>query len=136
MHSSYYYRAHACIMVFDVTRKVTYKNLEKWYDELQDNCKGIPTLVVANKIDIDYKVCRAAGKSGISGAESRAGIRLVGRLELTGVAWERVMRLRIAIPLEASATIQPHTVQRINRSLKLPKEVGLRAVSRGAFHSG
>ncbi|PNW70497.1 hypothetical protein CHLRE_17g722350v5 [Chlamydomonas reinhardtii] len=56
MHSSYYYRAHACIMVFDVTRKVTYKNLEKWYDELQDNCKGIPTLVVANKIDIDYKV--------------------------------------------------------------------------------
>lgn len=35
MHASYYYRAHACIMVFDVTRKVTYKNLEKWYDELQ-----------------------------------------------------------------------------------------------------
>ncbi|KAG2497370.1 hypothetical protein HYH03_004528 [Edaphochlamys debaryana] len=56
MHSSYYYRAHACIMVFDVTRKVTYKNLEKWYDELQENCKGIPTVVVANKIDIDYKV--------------------------------------------------------------------------------
>lgn len=56
MHSSYYYRAHACIMVFDVTRKVTYKNLETWYDELQEHCKGIPTLVVANKIDIDYKV--------------------------------------------------------------------------------
>jgi Rab-like protein 2 len=30
MHSSYYYRAHACIMVFDVTRKITYKNLEMW----------------------------------------------------------------------------------------------------------
>jgi hypothetical protein len=35
MHASYYYRAHACIMVFDVTRKVTYKNLQRWYDELQ-----------------------------------------------------------------------------------------------------
>ncbi|MEW5299129.1 MAG: hypothetical protein WDW38_005023 [Sanguina aurantia] len=56
MHSSYYYRAHACIMVFDVTRKVTYKNLETWYDELEENCKGIPCVVVANKIDIDYKV--------------------------------------------------------------------------------
>mmetsp|Transcript_29385 Transcript_29385/g.53919 ORF Transcript_29385/g.53919 Transcript_29385/m.53919 type:complete len:239 (-) Transcript_29385:628-1344(-) len=56
MHSSYYYRAHACIMVFDVTRKITYKNLEQWYDELQENCKGIPTIVVANKIDVDYKV--------------------------------------------------------------------------------
>ncbi len=28
----------------------------RWYDELQANCKGIPTIVVANKIDIDYKV--------------------------------------------------------------------------------
>eukprot|EP00877_Chromochloris_zofingiensis_P002737 jgi/Chrzof1/12464/Cz06g35090.t1 len=56
MHASYYYRAHACIMVFDVTRKVTYKNLERWYDELQDHCPGIPTLIVANKIDIDYRV--------------------------------------------------------------------------------
>ncbi len=57
MHASYYYRAHACIMVFDVTRKVTYKNLDMWYAELQEHCKGIPTIVVANKIDIDYKVC-------------------------------------------------------------------------------
>jgi len=43
-------------MVFDVTRKITYKNLEKWYTELQEYCQGIPTIVVANKIDIDYKV--------------------------------------------------------------------------------
>uniref|UniRef100_A0A7S0S4Z4 Rab-like protein 2A n=1 Tax=Chlamydomonas leiostraca TaxID=1034604 RepID=A0A7S0S4Z4_9CHLO len=56
MHASYYYRAHACIMVFDVTRKVTYKNLEKWYEELQSYCKGIPTIVVANKIDVDLSV--------------------------------------------------------------------------------
>lgn len=30
MHASYYYKAHACIMVFDVTRKVTYANLANW----------------------------------------------------------------------------------------------------------
>lgn len=35
---------------------MTYKNLETWYDELEENCKGIPCVVVANKIDIDYKV--------------------------------------------------------------------------------
>lgn len=56
MHPSYYYQAHACIMVFDVTRKVTYKNLETWWNELQEFCKGIPTIVVANKIDMDYSV--------------------------------------------------------------------------------
>ncbi|XP_013920037.1 PREDICTED: rab-like protein 2A [Thamnophis sirtalis] len=34
MHASYYHKAHACIMVFDVQRKVTYKNLANWYKEL------------------------------------------------------------------------------------------------------
>jgi GTPase SAR1 family protein len=30
MHPSYYYRAHCCILVFDVTRKVTYQHLADW----------------------------------------------------------------------------------------------------------
>lgn len=37
--------------MFDVERKITYKNLEKWYKELQSYRKGIPCIVVANKID-------------------------------------------------------------------------------------
>eukprot|EP01112_Ceratiomyxa_fruticulosa_P001060 TRINITY_DN1102_c0_g4_i2.p1 TRINITY_DN1102_c0_g4~~TRINITY_DN1102_c0_g4_i2.p1 ORF type:complete len:191 (+),score=37.38 TRINITY_DN1102_c0_g4_i2:161-733(+) len=56
MHPAYYSRAHACILVFDITRKITYKNLTEWYKELQENRKGIPTIVVANKIDVDYSV--------------------------------------------------------------------------------
>lgn len=86
MHPSYYHRADACILVFDVTRRVTYDNLKAWYDlysfmqlwrrpsasfllssslffsclmphmhdryqELHEYRAGIPTLVVANKID-------------------------------------------------------------------------------------
>lgn len=31
MHPSYYYRAHCCILVFDVTRKVTYQHLADWF---------------------------------------------------------------------------------------------------------
>ena len=34
VHPSYYMGAHACILVFDVTRKITYKNLDVWYNEL------------------------------------------------------------------------------------------------------
>jgi len=44
------------IMCFDITRKVTYTNLSKWWQELQEYRKGIPCLVVANKIDLDMKV--------------------------------------------------------------------------------
>ncbi|XP_053108431.1 rab-like protein 2B isoform X2 [Hemicordylus capensis] len=56
MHASYYHKAHACIMVFDVQRKITYKNLSNWYKELRDFRPQIPCIVVANKIDADMKV--------------------------------------------------------------------------------
>ncbi|XP_061493966.1 rab-like protein 2B [Rhineura floridana] len=56
IHASYYHKAHACIMVFDAQRKVTYKNLSNWYKELREFRPQIPCVVVANKIDADMKV--------------------------------------------------------------------------------
>ncbi|GAB9472681.1 hypothetical protein Gpo141_00009854 [Globisporangium polare] len=56
MHPSYYYGATACILVFDVTRKVTYQNLANWYKELREYCESIPCFLVANKIDVDMAV--------------------------------------------------------------------------------
>uniref|UniRef100_K3X8X9 Uncharacterized protein n=1 Tax=Globisporangium ultimum (strain ATCC 200006 / CBS 805.95 / DAOM BR144) TaxID=431595 RepID=K3X8X9_GLOUD len=56
MHPSYYYGATACILVFDVTRKVTYQNLASWYKELREYCENIPCFLVANKIDVDMAV--------------------------------------------------------------------------------
>ena len=56
LHASYYYGSHACIMVFDATRQITYKNLVTWWDDLQEYCAGMPTIVVANKIDEDYSI--------------------------------------------------------------------------------
>lgn len=39
------------LQVFDVQRKVTYKNLSTWYAELREFRPEIPCIVVANKID-------------------------------------------------------------------------------------
>eukprot|EP01039_Chlorochromonas_danica_P002154 gene2154-2352_t len=58
MHPSYYYRAHCCILVFDVTRKITYQHLSDWYKEFRDHCEHVPCVLVANKIDVDYNVTR------------------------------------------------------------------------------
>ncbi|KAG1689106.1 Rab-like protein 2A [Nymphon striatum] len=55
MHASYYHNAHACILVFDVTRKITYKNLPNWYAELREYRSEIPCICAANKIDADIK---------------------------------------------------------------------------------
>lgn len=58
MHPSYYYRAHCCLLLFDVTRKMTYQHLADWYKELREYCENIPVVLVANKIDVDYNVTR------------------------------------------------------------------------------
>ena len=60
MHPSYYHKAHGCILVFDVTRKVTYQNLQNWYRELRQYCEHIPCICIANKIDVDYNVTSKA----------------------------------------------------------------------------
>ncbi|KAI9223878.1 P-loop containing nucleoside triphosphate hydrolase protein [Blastocladiella britannica] len=51
MHASYYHGAHACLLTFDLTRKITYKNLENWYRELRQHRPTIPVIILANKID-------------------------------------------------------------------------------------
>jgi Rab-like protein 2 len=51
MHPSYYHRADACILVFDIGRKITYQHLKQWHAELEKYRKDIPVIVVANKID-------------------------------------------------------------------------------------
>ena len=58
MHPSYYYQAHVCILVFDVTRKQTYSQLKEWYRELREYLPDIPCILVANKIDVDYAVTK------------------------------------------------------------------------------
>ena len=82
MHPSYYHKAHGSILVFDVTRKVTYQNLQSWYRELRQYCEHIPCICIANKIDVDYNVTSKAfafpSKHNlpfyfVSGEHSRAG---------------------------------------------------------------
>lgn len=56
MHAAYYFKAHACLLVFDVTRKKSYQNLNTWYTELKKYQPYIPVIVIANKIDVNYDI--------------------------------------------------------------------------------
>lgn len=58
LHGSYYFQANACILGFDVTRKITYKNLEKWYKEMRHYCPDIPVICVGNKMDVDPEIAK------------------------------------------------------------------------------
>lgn len=66
LHPSYYYATTACILCFDVTRKLTYTHLNDWYNEYNSYCSKStggetslpPCILVANKIDVDYNVTK------------------------------------------------------------------------------
>lgn len=53
LHPSFYHQANCCILAFDVTRKVTYRNLDGWWDEFRSYLPDVPALCIANKIDSD-----------------------------------------------------------------------------------
>lgn len=60
--SSYYRGAHGVVMVYDVTRRDSFENLEQWLKEVQlytpDNGEGVIKLLVGNKIDLERRVPR------------------------------------------------------------------------------
>lgn len=49
--------AQSAIIMFDVTARVTYKNVPNWHRDLVRVCENIPIILVGNKVDVkDRKV--------------------------------------------------------------------------------
>ncbi|MHA1520666.1 MAG: GTP-binding protein [Promethearchaeota archaeon] len=57
----YYRDAHAALLVYDVSNRLTFDNLGRWIQEMQDNRGKIPVLLVGNKIDLERQVSRQDG---------------------------------------------------------------------------
>ena len=51
LREGYYIGANAAILMFDVTTRITYKNIPKWYKDLTRICDNIPIVLVGNKVD-------------------------------------------------------------------------------------
>lgn len=62
IHPSFFYGAHAAILVFDATRKETYQHLEEWHAQLIAQRGKIPVIVVVNKIDMNPQASKKAFK--------------------------------------------------------------------------
>jgi len=53
VRQNYLTKAEAGILVFDVTRKETYENIENWYNEIKEITPSISLILVGNKIDLE-----------------------------------------------------------------------------------
>jgi len=121
--SSYYRGAHACILVYDVTRMDSFENLEQWLKEVQmyspGNGEGIVKLLVGNKCDLERKVpkeraddwARSQGMMFLeASAKTRLGIRQVF-MEVVKKMLENPDVLQNAVPGKPKVQLRPQPVR-------------------------
>lgn len=51
LRDSYYYQTQAAIIMFDVTNRVTYRNVPSWHRDIMRVCDNIPVVLCGNKCD-------------------------------------------------------------------------------------
>jgi GTP-binding nuclear protein Ran len=63
LRDGYFIGANCAILMFDVTSRDTYTNVEKWYRDLTRVCEDIPIVLVANKVDVKDRKVKAKNVS-------------------------------------------------------------------------
>lgn len=59
LREGYYIGADCAIVMFDVTSRITYKNVPKWHKDLTRICENIPMVLVGNKVDMKDRKIKA-----------------------------------------------------------------------------
>merc|ERR1712147_165408 len=52
LRDGYYIQGQCAIIMFDVTGRITYKNVPVWFRDLMRVCEAIPIVLVGNKVDV------------------------------------------------------------------------------------
>lgn len=116
--SSYYRGAHACILVYDVTRMDSFENLSQWLSEVQlyspGNGENVVKLLVGNKCDLERRVpkeqadawARSQGMLFLeASAKTKLGIRQVF-MEIVKKMLENPEILQNAVPGKPRITLK------------------------------
>lgn len=56
LRDGYYVLSRCAIIMFDVTSRLTYKNVPKWYKDLKRVCENIPIVLCGNKVDVKDRI--------------------------------------------------------------------------------
>ena len=72
LRDGYYIQGQCGIIMFDVTSRITYKNVPNWHRDLERVCENIPIVLCGNKVDVkvcDWRIILALVDAQILGAE-------------------------------------------------------------------
>lgn len=52
VRKAYYQAANAAFLMYDITRRTTFENIESWYNDLREVIPKIPVVIIGNKSDL------------------------------------------------------------------------------------
>ena len=56
------------IIMFDVTSRITYKNVPNWHRDLERVCENIPIVLCGNKVDVKVGFAKWSLVGGVRGS--------------------------------------------------------------------
>jgi len=59
LRDGYYVHSDGAIVMFDVTSRITYTNVPRWFADLERSCGKLPVVLVGNKVDVKERALRA-----------------------------------------------------------------------------
>ncbi|KAI8916614.1 hypothetical protein PhCBS80983_g02466 [Powellomyces hirtus] len=59
LRDGYYIQGQCAVIMFDVTSRITYKNVPNWHRDLVRVCENIPIVLCGNKVDIKERKVKA-----------------------------------------------------------------------------
>jgi GTP-binding nuclear protein Ran len=60
LRDGYYIQGQCGIIMFDVTSRITYKNVPNWHRDLERVCENIPIVLCGNKVDVKVRSSSSA----------------------------------------------------------------------------
>ncbi len=55
LRDGYYIQGQCGIIMFDVTSRITYRNVPNWHRDLERVCENIPIVLCGNKVDVKVR---------------------------------------------------------------------------------
>ncbi len=90
IRNHYFMGANAALIIFDLGRKETFKNVDEWYSDIETRCGKIPIIILANKNDLETQ---AITSSEVDKIASRLNVKVFRTSAKTGENVEKMFDL-------------------------------------------
>nr|KJB64812.1 hypothetical protein B456_010G066000 [Gossypium raimondii] len=145
LRDGYYIHGQCAIIMFDVTARLTYKNVPTWHRDLCRVCENIPIVLCGNKVDVKNRQVKAKQvtfhrKKNLQYYEISAksnynfekpflylARKLAGLLHLLlrkyTLTWLHSNSMRLSLQRQPVSPFQMMTMMHLNRGVSLAREL-------------